>query len=206
MHCKIIVCLFVTTSFVIAQDNQPVLIDNSRSPDGRMELWIKSSSNQGEAIGTAQIRMVKTGKIAGTFKWSGFGYKAGHDAFTVLWRPDSKCFAISWEESKGWMTGSVYAFSENKRWVEVKFPTEQYGKAIKKLSGASALRGKGCDTPEKWLPNDQLVVNFADEGILYDDVDAFKEYEVTLRVYDEKNTPLQVARIISIRLKPRDSQ
>ncbi len=195
--------LLLWSGVAVAQDT-PLLITNSRSPNGKAELWIKPpKEDEGVASGTAQIREVKTGKIVGTFEWSGFGVRADSDAFIVLWRADCKFFAIKYEQSRGWRSGAIYGLHNGGRWAEVKLPDTEYDKAIKKLAGVSEFYGKGCDAPEKWLPNGDLMLIFADRNVVYDHEDLFKEFEVTLRVTDQKGQSLPVAKIVSIKQKSK---
>jgi hypothetical protein len=173
-----------------------------------MEIWIKPDSEDvGEAAGMAQIRLVKTQKILGTFEWSGFGVHADALAFTVLWRPDCRCFAISWEINRGYMTGAIYAASAGGIWSEVKLPSDEYVDKIKRMSGVSELRsGKGHDTPEKWLPSGELMMEFGSQDIWYsDDGNPEKLFTIVLSVMDDKNRPFRTAKILSIKLKPRQS-
>lgn len=200
--CALVLLL---SGVAVAQD-APFLIAHSRSPDGRIEIWIKPE--KGAAAGTAQIRAVKTQKISGTFDWSGFGVEVlstnADPAFTVLWRHDSRYFAIKYEEARGWMTGAVYGRSRNGRWLEVQMPRDGYMNAIKKVSGVSELFGKGCDSPVEWLSNGDLNLEFADRNVIFDHEDLFKEYTVTLKVADEKGQPLKLAKIVSIKQKSKE--
>ena len=182
----------------------PVVIADSRSPNGRMELWIVPEKNEGIAVGTAEIRDVKIGRTLGTFDWSGFGTEADKTAFKVLWRPDSKFFAISWEETRGWMTGTVFGISRNGKWNEIGLPKDEYTKAIMKLGGVSDLYGKGCETPLDWLANGDLELEFMDRNLAYDHEDLEKEFIVELRVASRKDTPLSSGTIVSIRQKTKE--
>jgi len=196
--------LVLLISSAALAENQSIPIDSSLSPDGRIELWIQPGTDEGISSGAAQIREVKTGKLLGKFAWSGFGVKAGATSFEVIWRPDSRFFAIKWEENRGWMTGAVYGRLNNGQWVEVKRPSEDYIKDIVKKCGVSGLYGKGCDVPSKWLPNGDLVFIFADRNLIYDHEDLEKEFMVALRVVDQKSQPLKMAKIISIKLISRE--
>lgn len=189
----------------VAQD-APFMVANSRSPDGKTEIWIEPIRSEGIAMGTAQIRSVKSQKILSTFEWSGFGDHLSSDnpdpAFTVFWRPDCKFFAIKYEETRGWMTGQIFGVHKNGQWTEVGLPKDDYDDAIKKLAGVSEFYGKGCDVPERWLSNGDLNLDFADRNIIYDHEDMFKEYTVTLGVADQKGQPLLMAKIVSVKQKP----
>ena len=198
---KIFTMLLVLTTVTMAQ-NQPLLIKDSRSPDGKLELWIKPPmEDEGEASGTVQIRQVQTQKLTGTFEWSGFGVHADSTAFIVLWRSDSKYFAIKYEETRGWMTGNVYGVHKDGRWTEVKLPIEEYDKAIKKLAGVADFYGKGCDSPVQWLLNGDLTLEFVDRNLIYDHDDVEKEFVINLRVADQKKEPLPTAKLVSIKQK-----
>jgi len=198
-------CTFLASTTAAAQD-EPLLIANSRSPDGKLEIWIKPvPPGQGYASGTAQIRSVATGKTLDNFEWSGFGESPDSKAFTVLWRPDCRYFVITWEISRGYVTSTVYGIRTDKRWTEVKLPSDDYVSAIKKMSGLSDLpSGKGHETPERWLPDGRLALEFGSRNIFYDgDGDLEKAFEVILQVNSPANEPLPIARIVSIKLKPR---
>jgi hypothetical protein len=186
-------------------DEQPYLIDRSRSPDGKIELWVKPKSGEGIAAGVAEIRQVKTGKILGKFEWSGFGVRlaAPDPPFEVFWRNDSQYFAIRYEFARGWMTGGIYGRGIGSRWIEVKMPSDRYTNAIKKMSGVSELYGKGCDRPIEWTTNRELVLEFADRNLLYEP-ELEKEYLVTLKVEDWLGRPLRTAGIVSIKQKSKE--
>ena len=70
----------------MAQD-EPLRIENSRSPDGSMELWIKPDPYTGEVAcsSIAQIRELKSGRIVGTFHWAGFGERPDSTGIWVLY-------------------------------------------------------------------------------------------------------------------------
>jgi len=80
----------VTFRAIAAADDRPFAIENSRSPDGQIEIWMQPAGDEGMAAGIAQIRGVKSSAVSGTFAWSGFGVRAMPDAFKVLWRSDSR--------------------------------------------------------------------------------------------------------------------
>jgi len=125
--------------------------------------------------------------------------------FDVLWRTDSKYFAIKWEETRGWMTGTVYGISKDGHWVEVKMPEDKYENAIKKIGGISNLYGKGCDSPVQWLPNGDLDLEFVDRNLVYEHEGDFeKEFVVSLRVEARNGNPLRMAKVVSIRQKSKD--
>ena len=197
---SIFVLVLLMTTVALA-DEAPFLIKDSRSPNGRIEIWIKPvNPNEGMAAGTAQIRDVKTQNILSPFEWSGFGVRLlstdPDPAFTVLWRPDSKYFAIKYEEGRGWVTSAIYGLGGNGQWTEVKLPSDEYVNRIKKMSGVSELRGKGCERPKEWLSNGDLNLEFIDMGIEYGQEDV-KAFVVTLRVEDQKRQPLGIAQIVS---------
>ncbi len=99
------------------------------------------------------------------------------------------------------MTGAVYACNTQGEWTCVKLPSDQYVASIKKLSGVSEFNsGKGFDTPEKWLADGQLLLEFGTRD-LGDDSEV--TYLVLLRMTDPERDPLPKAQIISINLKPR---
>jgi hypothetical protein len=110
-------------SFSWAADKPTITITNSISPDGLRDITIvdANSVDVGEAAGTARIRDIKTGRTLGSFDWSGFGEHPDADAFKVLWRPDCKCLAISWEATRGFVRCAVYVESKS-GWLEVQSP------------------------------------------------------------------------------------
>lgn len=168
-------------------------------------MWIKPTEAEGVAAGTAQIREVRNGRILGRFDWSGFGERADNTAFKVLWRSDSKYFAISYELSRGWMSGAIYGRNRAGHWAEIKLPSDAYVNGIKKMSGVAELSsGKGCETPKDWLSNGDLELEFCSENIFFADVDAMKEFEVTLGVADQKGEPLSAAKMILINQKSEE--
>jgi hypothetical protein len=186
-----------------AETDPPFPITNSRSPDRQMEIWMKRPNTGSDlAEGIAQIRDRKSSKVIGTFAWSGFGRRADAEAFEVFWRPDSKSFAIKWELTRGWMAGAVYAMNAKHRWQEIKLPSADYISKIKKLNRVTELYGKGCDVPEKWLSNSEVLMLFADRNISEPGEDSFRLYEIRLRVSDGKEEPLGMARIQSIKRQP----
>jgi hypothetical protein len=78
-------------------------------------------------------------------------------------------------------------------------------KTIKKMSGVEELKsGKGWETPKSWLPNGDLELEFGSEDIMFKDVDAMKDFVVTLKVADEKGQPLTTAKVIAIREKTEE--
>jgi hypothetical protein len=197
-------CAFLIATAASAQE-EPIKISGSRSPDGKLELWIQPGPlDQGCALGTAQIRSVATGKTLDTFDWSGFGEAPDSKAFTVLWRPDCKYFAITWELTRGYVTSAVYGLHRNNRWTEVKLSFDEYNDTIKKMSRVSEFHsGKGYDMAVKWLPDGRLALESVCNDIYYAADGVFKKYAVILQIDDDAREPLQVARVRSIKLEPR---
>jgi hypothetical protein len=197
--------LVLAAGYSMAQ-GAPFLVKNSRSPDGRFELWI--TSDEEAVAGTAQIRDAKTEKIVGTFDWSGFGAELvpanPEPPFQVLWRRDSKFFAIKWEAERGWTTGAVYGRIRNGEWSEVKMPSDQYDAAIEKLGGVTQLYGKGCDAPQNWMKNGDLVLEFVDRNLCFDHEDLEREFLITLKVADWRGRPLPMSKIVSIKQKSEE--
>ena len=196
--------IFLLASGASANE-QPYRVDKSRSPDGRIELWIKPTNGEGEAAGVAQIREVKTGQTLSTFDWTGFGVQliAPDSPFAVLWRRDSRYFAIKFEETRGWTMGAIYGRGAKGQWVEVKMPSDEYTNAIKKMSGVSELYGKGGESPVEWARNGELVLEFVDRNLTYNHEDLEKEFLVTLKVADWIRRPLKTARIVSIKQRSK---
>ena len=149
---------------VRAQDaNKPpdaISIKDSRSPDGKKDLAIVDTSGNGMASGTAQVREIKTGKLLGTFEWSAFGEHATEDSFTVLWRPDSRAFAIKSEVARGYSECKVYAL-QNDACYPVQLPD-----FVKSIAARYHLEvsSKGGERPTRWLPGNRLVLDVYNRG------------------------------------------
>ena len=162
--------LLIATVSVRASEGKELVIDGSRSPDGQLEISMVPDTDGEVAAGICKIREIKTGKLRGSFDWAGFGVLADSTSFNVLWRPDSRCFAISWELDRGYMTGTIYAPYRNK-WVEIKYPEylhevlALYNKSVDgKNISSHDLSGKGCETPKAWLPNNELRIEITDRA------------------------------------------
>ena len=194
--------------------NTPVVIKNSGSPDGRKDIVVVANDEDtGIAAGTAKIRDVKTGKVLGSFAWSGFGYGGGNpgaEAFEVLWRPDSRCFAIKWELTRGFGTCAVYAQSRG-GWSQVSLP--DFGKAGLKLARAAGEAhvaieenwgGKGWENPSAWLPGNRLRVETAYRGILPLDVNGewYQIFWFTLEISNPSGKAKPRAILKDARLAP----
>lgn len=195
-------CIVTPTGYA---DDQPFLVAKSRSPDGKIELWMKPIESEGMAAGTTQIREVNTGKITSTFDWSGFGVRliAPDPPFEVFWRGDSRYFAITYEESRGWRTGAIYGRNGKGDWVQIKMPNNEYRSAIEKIGGITDFYGKGCDAPKQWLKNGNLQLLFVDRALSYDHEDLEKEFMVELKVAGVDGEPLNTAKIASIKLQSK---
>jgi len=104
------------------------------------------------------------------------------------------------------MTAAVYALNAKHQWVEVKLPTDAYVETIKRLSHVSDLRsGKGYGSPKKWLADGRLLLEFCSRDIFYEGEELEKAFAICLQVTGKSDAPLRVARIVSIRLEPRQS-
>ena len=176
IHLTVIVSGFLWSSLsLFAAVEAPVTIERSQSPDGSKDLIIIPESGQGIAAGTAKIRDVKTEKILGSFDWSGFGEHATSDAFDVLWSPDSRCFAINWELTRGFVTCAVYAQTSH-GWRQVKLP--DLGKlSLEKAKAVGEPHayvdenwgGKGHEMALAWLPGHRLRIETGYRGIMNQD-------------------------------------
>ena len=202
----LIFLLLVNCRLAFATDDKPYFIVNSQSPDGKFELWVLPIHSPGEASGTVQVRLVKDNRIVSSFDWSGFGVQltAPEPPFEVLWRKDSKYFAIKYEETRGWVTGAIYGRFDKSHWVEVQMPRDDYDAAVEKLGNVSDFYGKGCDSPTGWNANGALELLFVDRNLFYDHKDMEKEFVVTLKVADEKGQPVKTAKVISVREKTEE--
>ena len=177
-----------------AADNEPITINNSVSPDGKKDIVIvPGSEDTGVAAGTAKIRDIKTGHTLGSFQWSGFGGSPDAFAFKVLWRPDSKCFSISYELTRGFMACAIYAEFKSV-WSQVKLP-DFFKPAVKMSRAAGAahvivheddLGGKGHETPREWLADGSLLLDTGYRGMKNIDItgggDSEQLFVVTLQI------------------------
>ena len=213
-------CLSLAIAFVVACAPLPtwaaeppaVTIKHSRSPDGRRDFAIVENEEfTGVASGTAEIRDVKTGKILGSFPWNGFGVHPGEESFKVLWRPDSRCFAINWEETRGFVTCAVYAWSKG-GWLPVKLP--DFGARSLKLARAAGpsrvaidetLGGKGHETAVAWLPGNRLRIDAGYREMWPVDVDGewAQRFWFTLAIVHSPGQAESRAILKDARLAPR---
>lgn len=163
----------------LAQDDKTspdaIPIGHSRSPDGQKEMVIVDHGYEGSASGTVQIRETKTGKLLSYFDWSGFGEHVTADAFTVLWRSDSRAFAIQSEITRGYSECKVYAL-ENGVCYPVQLPNFVKAIADRYHLGTAS---KGSELPVKWLPNNRLVLDVYNRGF---GEESPYHYEVTLQL------------------------
>ncbi len=173
-------------------------------------VMVEDDADAGIATGTAKIRDVKTGEILGSFAWSGFGVRPGEEAFEVLWRPDSRCFAIHWEQTRGFVTCAVYAQSRG-GWSPVKLP--DFGKQGLKLARAAGEShvaieenwgGKGWETPSAWLRGNHLRVETAYRGIEPLDVNGewYQIFWFTLEIINPPGKAKPRAILKDVRLAP----
>ena len=171
-----VLCLF---TLIFAQDdNNPpdaIPIKDSQSPDGKKKMVIIDNGYAGTASGTVQIREVRTGKLLGYFEWSGFGVHATDEAFTVLWRPDSRAFAIHSEVTRGYSECKVYALED-----DACYPV-QLPNFVKSIADKYHLEtmSKGGELPVKWLPGNRLVIDVYNRGF---GEESPYHYEVTLQL------------------------
>jgi hypothetical protein len=203
MSFRILFVIFCGLFFSAAAlaDDPALLIEKSRSPDGKIELWIVPEDG-GAAAGQVQIREVKTEETVGKFDWFGFGVKADSESFNVFWRSDSRYFAIDWEVTRGWGTGAIYGRTKSGKWTEIKTPRDQYEDAIKRTAAINDFYGKGCDSPQRWTPEGYLELLFTDRNLFYPGMGDFqKEFAIKLEPSDKNGWPLATAKIISIRQK-----
>ncbi|HVE15605.1 MAG TPA: hypothetical protein VNB29_02670 [Chthoniobacterales bacterium] len=201
-------CLSLT-ALVQAASIPDIPINNSRSPDGTKDIVIEPMECDGIAHGVAKVREISTGKILGTFDWSGFGVQPDANAFTVLWRPDGKCFAITWERTRGFVTSAVCA-SFKDHWVKVDLP--DFEKQIYKMCREAgekhvtideALGGKGHETAELWLPDRSLRLEVGYRGIDNVDKDGTEQlFWITLHIDDAKGTLPPKALLKSVEFAP----
>ena len=181
MKTALTVLLSVLCPFISAfaqDDNKPpdaISIKDSQSPDGKKNMVIIDHGYDGTASGTVQIREVKTGKLLSYFEWSGFGSHVGEDTFTVLWRPDSRAFAINSEVTRGYRECKVYAL-ENDACYPVQLPN-----FVKSIADKYHLEtmSKGGELPVKWLPGNRLVLDVYNRGF---GEESPYHYEVTLQL------------------------
>ena len=174
--CFISLSVFVAMAENTSATQQSIMIDKSLSPDESKYLTIKDKDpdgSEGVALGTANVINVATGKSLGSFDWAGFGYHPDKNAFKVLWRADSKAFAISWEISRGFVTNAVFCRYRD-GWVKVDLPKcyslvknfsqDDGGKHVTIYPG---LGGKGHEVVKEWLPDNKfcLEASYRDIGI-----------------------------------------
>ena len=180
-------------------EREVLLIQKSRSPDGRYEIWIEPYQSHGFAGGMAKIRNRKTGKYVGEFEWDGFGEHADDTSFEALWRSDDRYLAITWEETRGYMACTVYAL-QNHRCIEVKLP-DDYVDYIRELSGVTELSEKGYHQPIRWLPHGQLEIEMGNRALATPDGES-KAYQVIFQIVERKHGP-PTARLVSVKRKPK---
>jgi len=76
---------------------------------------------------------------------------------------------------------------------------------MKKMSKVSEFHsGKGHDTALKWLSNGNLEMESACEDIYFKGDGVEKKYAVILHADSKSSEPSEIARIISINLKPHE--
>ena len=178
--------LMAVMSVPLCARAEPIVIDDSQSPDGKYFLTIEPHEPEGVASGTAEIRLTKAKKIVGTFEWEGFGELPNATAFTVLWNKDSNAFAIFWEITRGYCTCAVYART-NGVWQNVNLP--DYGAEIRRMEGKSS-EGKGFDKPMTWLTDNELEIKLWWRTLDHDDF-------IYLGIGQENGRP--AAKILKIR-------
>ena len=186
---------------------ESILIEKSGSPDGHKEIIIVPPDDDiGISSGTAKIRDVKTGKILGSFDWSGFGEHASSTSFQVLWSRDSRCFAINWELTRGFVTCAVYAQTSH-GWHQIKLP--DLGKLSSKKAKVAGENhvyvdenwgGKGHETALAWLPCHRLRIETGYRGITnqQEHRDWEQLYWFTFQIVGVRHTPHPRAELKSV--------
>jgi hypothetical protein len=186
--------LFLVTAIVLMSlpcCGEVIEIDKSSSPNNLLYLTIEPLDSEGMAMGTAEVRLRKTGKVVGSFGWEGFGVRPDASAFAVVWKPDSRAFAIAWESSRGYVSYAVYALDEGK-WKEAKQP--DFLTKIYKQKHFSSGYGKGHESPLRWEDASFLVLNVG--GMAYKQTPTpysgtgLYDYLVYLRLHDYGSGPL----------------
>lgn len=92
-------------------------------------------------------------------------------SFDVLWSPDSRCFAINWELTRGFVTCAAYV-QTGYGWRQAKLP-ELSKPTLKRAQAAGATQvyidenwgGKGHETALRWLSGHRLQIETGYRGI-----------------------------------------
>jgi len=171
----LVASLIATLPLSAATTGPAYVQQNSKSPDGRLEIVIvENGAETGIASGIAEIRDRQSGRTVGSFEFISFGIHPTTSSIRVLWRPDSGCVAVWWAATRGYTSCKLYAPFRGK-WISISLP--DYLEQIRKRAGLKELYDKGGEIPQQWLGGSRLVIEVGNRMLE-------KRYRVTLRVSD----------------------
>ncbi len=144
---------------------ETIPVPDSTSPDGKYRLLLQTGTREDVEQGTGKLLIeALPGKdIVATFNWEQFGHTSTEGA-VVLWRPDSRAFALSLETTKGFTDSFIYV-RDRAGWKSVEVPEFR---PKQKPADEWKDRGKGEYTAKEWLKGDQLKMLFDDDIYRFD--------------------------------------
>ncbi len=188
-----------------AMAESPVPVRNSQSPDAHYALVIVPDSSGDGASGTLKIRDTATQKLSGAFEWGSFGLRVSEDSIdAVLWSSDSRCFAISWPVTRGYMGCALYAHS-SRGWNQLPLPNYM-SRIFKRSKVIEGMPAKGCETPKKWIAPNRLRIEVANQNIQEPSGgDTMQLFWLTIAIETNKKTHKPVATLKTIELAPESA-
>ena len=184
MRCVVTFLLLTLISGVCRADTWR--IPNSTSPDKQYYLTIEAEPDDAlDGSGQIEIRKNASKHPLVTFSFEQYGVinadSVGH--LKVLWRKDSKAFAITIGTMKDWADSSVYV-EDGAQWSQAAVPV--FKPKYNPKEGWSD-RGKGAFVVIAWLKDATLKMHFEDDIYRFDkdgQMECLPSYWVYLKVFN----------------------
>lgn len=159
-----------------ARAEPSVKIEDATSPDGSFRLEAVADSDETCRV---DVRSVRDKKVSGQIKVEGFHADDSRHTVEVLWREDSKAFALNISQGRNVTYCQIFVQSGDS-WKEVAVPEKPVDQVRKK---ANTPDGKEQEyfNATKWLPQDRIDFSF--QGNI------FEEYHLIYRLVSSGKKP-----------------
>jgi hypothetical protein len=142
---------------VIPVQANVVTIAESTSPNGSYYITIDHAPDPAERNDQLEIRSTRTKDVLGSFDWGQFYPNVSENSANVLWKSDSKAFAVSSQQDRHGSGSQVYALNGG-HWLEVEIPFFQPSLPPGQHWEGT---GRGSYVASGWLENNVLRMNLS---------------------------------------------